>query len=93
MEVCKACGLPAWDQTSQPVPYCGEKKCLTQLLNVCKPAVAKGEVVKGPFRVIPIHSKHNVHGCSGASWDAAYQRWVEQDEIPEKMRSYFPDMC
>jgi len=90
MEVCKACGLPAWDQISQPVPYCGEKKCLIQLLNVCKPALAKGEVVNGPFRMIPIHSKHNVHG---ANWDEAYARWVQNDEIPEGMRRYFPDMC
>jgi len=92
MELCKACGLPAWEQTSQPVPYCGEKKCLTQLLNVCKPAENKGvNLIPGPFRVIPIHSKHAAHGEAG--WDEAYARWVQNDEIPESMRRYFPDMC
>lgn len=37
MEICGGCGLPAWDQVGQVVPYCGDEDCLKKMLNVVKP--------------------------------------------------------
>jgi len=91
LEICRGCGLPAFEQTSAPVPYCGSEVCLRKLLNVVdfsKPPV-KALVVM-PRRAAPLVraadmiGRRRLHEISDTEFNAAIERW-------QRMSGEYPD--
>lgn len=93
MEICKGCGLPAFEQTAQCVPFCGDEKCLMRIINVVKPHVKVVEIKRGTYtpaqmaqtlanNISRISRKLRKNkGMTDAEFNAAMDRWQDQGEI------------